>query len=446
MDARTGDTRTGDTPALWDAPECPFAIEYLPKVLDDIRLAVVDAFFSLPRGGAEIGGLLLGRHERKRVVITDSIALECEHAFGPSFTLSRPDLARLDELLAAARKNPASTPVGWWHSHTRSEIFLTDADQEIHKRFFPESWQVALVLRPHTFQPTRAGFFFREKDGSMRADASHREFVLEPLPVKPAPSSTAPTAESPAPPLTGEGPVVDIRMAPEHPAPEPVSRPKPVEDAPPPSFLAPPPARPWKVIGFLAVALGAGLAVGAYQTRDRWLPLARLGSAPAPVAVPIALTTLDHDGQLQISWDGRAPEIQRSTGGKLTIADGKNSESIPLDAGNLRSGSFTYVRQGERVNLTLAVNQPDGPPLLHSATFLGKAPAPPAPAPELAAESSALRQERDKLAAENAKLKSEVASQSERIQRLEKALEDVRVARQRELQRKRLENQDAAKQ
>jgi hypothetical protein len=436
------DTRAGDTLAIWETPECPFSIEYLPKVLDDIRLAVVDAFFSLPRGGAEIGGVLLGRRDRKRVVITDSIALDCEHAFGPSFTLSRPDLARLDELLAAARKNPASTPVGWWHSHTRSEIFLTDADQEIHKRFFPESWQVALVLRPHTFQPTRAGFFFREKDGSMRADASHREFVVEPLPVKPVPSSTAPTAESPAPPIPGDGPVVDIRMAPEHPAPEPVSRPAPAEETPPPAFLAAPPARPWKMVGFLAVALGAGLAVGAYQTRDRWLPRP---AAPAPV--PIALTTLDHEGQLQISWDGRAPEIQRSTGGKLTIADEKNSESIPLDTGNLRSGSFTYVRQGERVNLTLSVNQPDGPPLLHSATFLGKAPAPPAPAPEpAAAESPAVRQERDKLAAENARLKSQVASQSERIQRLEKALEDVRVARQRELQRKRLENQDAAKQ
>ena len=55
----------------------------MPKVLDDIRLAVVDAFFSLPRGGAEIGGILLGRRERDRVIITDSAALECEHAFGP---------------------------------------------------------------------------------------------------------------------------------------------------------------------------------------------------------------------------------------------------------------------------------------------------------------------------------------------------------------------------
>ena len=48
-----------ETMAAWSAPECPFKIEYTPHVLEDIRLAVMDAFFSLPRGGAEIGGILL---------------------------------------------------------------------------------------------------------------------------------------------------------------------------------------------------------------------------------------------------------------------------------------------------------------------------------------------------------------------------------------------------
>ena len=65
--------------------------------------------------------------------------------------------------------------MGWYHSHTRSEIFLSDADLEIHRRFFPEPWQVALVMKPHTFQPTRIGFFFREADGSVQAERSYRE-------------------------------------------------------------------------------------------------------------------------------------------------------------------------------------------------------------------------------------------------------------------------------
>jgi len=189
-------TQTESAPATWDVPECPFTIAYPPRVLDDIRLAVMDAFFSLPHGGAEIGGILLGRYDNRCLLISDSVPLDCEHAFGPSFKLSPRDLARLKELLDVAHADNLQ-PAGWYHSHTRSEIFLSDADQEIHRHYFPEPWQVALVLRPHTFQPTRGGFFFRERDGSIRASASYREFALEPLPVHPLPVAPAPSAAHP---------------------------------------------------------------------------------------------------------------------------------------------------------------------------------------------------------------------------------------------------------
>src|SRR5947209_7773685 len=92
--------------AQWTAPESPFVIEYSPRVLDDIRLAVTDAFFSLPRGGAEIGGILLGRRYEGRITIVDSISMNCEHAFGPSFVLSPRDHAGLGESLATAKKSP----------------------------------------------------------------------------------------------------------------------------------------------------------------------------------------------------------------------------------------------------------------------------------------------------------------------------------------------------
>ena len=167
--------------STWSVPRCSFEIEYSARVLDDIRLAVVDAFFSLPRGGAEIGGLLLGSWDGGRVAITSYEPLDCQHALGPSFTLSPHDQAQLAEMIAGARRNPPNQqPVGWYHSHTRSEIFLSEADQAVHNRFFPDPWQVALVLKPHTFEPMRAGFFFRERDGSMRVKASYQEFRLEP--------------------------------------------------------------------------------------------------------------------------------------------------------------------------------------------------------------------------------------------------------------------------
>src|SRR5579862_4820302 len=177
-----------ETSALetWSTARCPFTIEYSRRVLDDIRLTVVDAFFSLPRGGAEIGGVLLGRFDPGRVTILGYRPLNCEHALGPSFALSLKDQANLEELLERCRKNePNLQPVGWYHSHTRSEILLSDADVEIHNRYFPEPWQVALVLRPSAMDPTRAGFFFREPDGSISSNASYQEFALESLPAIP---------------------------------------------------------------------------------------------------------------------------------------------------------------------------------------------------------------------------------------------------------------------
>ena len=124
---------------IWSVPQCPVTIEYSRRALDDIRLAVVDAFFSLPRGGAEIGGVLLGKHLDGRLVISGHASLECEHATGPSFTLSPRDHNRLVALLAAAQRNPEGMqPVGWYHSHTRSEIFLSDADRDVHDLYFPE--------------------------------------------------------------------------------------------------------------------------------------------------------------------------------------------------------------------------------------------------------------------------------------------------------------------
>jgi len=194
------ETHSESTRATWTVEQCGFTIDYSVRVLDDIRLAVVDAFFSLARGGLEIGGVLLGTHHDRHVNISGYIPLDCEHATGPSFTLSPNDHARLAEILAEARGQAGGIhPVGWYHSHTRSDIHLSATDVVIHRRYFPEKWQVALVLKPHTFHPTKAGFFFQEPDGSMRATSSYREFVLEPLDVRPLPKSDPPPEPAPAP-------------------------------------------------------------------------------------------------------------------------------------------------------------------------------------------------------------------------------------------------------
>src|SRR6516165_5431267 len=113
----------------WRAPHSPFQIRYSRPVLEQIRLAVFEAYFLVPRGGVEIGGVLLGKYADRQVEVIDHEPIECEYVFGPSFSLSPRDEERLKDVLAEARnKSDGLEPVGWYHSHTRSEIFLTEAD------------------------------------------------------------------------------------------------------------------------------------------------------------------------------------------------------------------------------------------------------------------------------------------------------------------------------
>ncbi len=468
--------------ARWSVPECPFAIAYEPRVLDDIRLAVVDAYFSLPRGGAEIGGILLGRRTESGLLITDSAQLECEHAFGPGFTLSANDQSRLAAMLDAARQNPEAQPVGWYHSHTRSEIFLSEADLEIHQRFFPEPWQVALVLKPHTFQPVRAGFFFTAADGRMRTDASHREFQLEPLDVRPLPSrqsegpaaapppSPAPAAASPPPEPAGT--VIDIIPAAmaepaivAEPAPPPPPKQAELEAAPAeipsPTFLRTAPLtrtrRPlWAFAA--AAALGCGMAFTAYATRGWWMAqVAAAFAPPSPMAhAALGLSASEQSGKIELRWNPAAPGIARATGGILLISDGPVPKSVPLDAMRLKAGVWTYAPATDRVEVTLSVGQPNGQRLVESASFAAvPAAAPPTKAsaepsegePSGAGERTApakptpdnarLRAELEELRDENARLKATLARQADSIKRLEKYIEDDR----KEHQTKRLMNQ-----
>jgi proteasome lid subunit RPN8/RPN11 len=412
-------------------------------MLDDIRLAVMDAFFSLPRGGAEIGGILLGSFRDGRLRILDYRPLDCEHATGPSFTLSEPDRTRLAELLAdAARSSPERQPVGWYHSHTRSEIFLSEADREIHLRYFPQPWQTALVLRPHTFHPARAAFFFREADGSIRGEVANGEFVLEPLSVRPAPRVQPSTAAErvPEPPadIPSGAPAITLAPLPDSPLPEPAGEPQEERQPSIPKFLEPPSEGSARhavpALAILGVCLA--LAGAAFQTRSLWLPrLAALyrRSQPPPPPLFLGLNAIDLAGQLQIRWDRNSPAVRQAAEGMLEVLDGDAPHADALDAAHLQAGVFTYARRTEKVDITLSARLPDGRVVREATSFLGR---PPDPGLENAA--------REDFAKQAAQLKSDLNAQTMRTRTLEKSVAAMQ-KQLKEQQSRRMLNQDAGK-
>jgi proteasome lid subunit RPN8/RPN11 len=435
----------------------------------------MDAFFSLPRGGAEIGGILLGTFHNGRLVITDYAALDCEHAYGPSFTLSPPDEGRLTRLLAAHANDPGGArPVGWYHSHTRSEIFLSDVDLKIHQTYFPESWQVALVMKPHTLQPARIGFFFREADGGVHAGASYREDSLEALPVRQMPNGApaAPVAPVPndsasrrlrqypvpvpepaseivtvpvpvaAPESVHPSPTV-VEAAAAVPVPEPVA---PTQSAPRFMIENPTSGRNWMVagIGFVAVL---GICGAAFRIRQMWLPRAMVAvrpvvsaiqPAPAPVVAPppaLKLSTIDHEGQLQIGWDRTSPVVQHAKDAILEINEGGPAlTAIQLDAAHLQAGSFTYARTAEKVDVRLIVHREEGPDLREVTSFLGKLPE------RQPVETPKARKQREDAARQAAKLKADLTLQAAKTKKLERDLKSMR-DQMRLQQLRRLKNQ-----
>jgi len=59
---------------------------------------------------------------------------------------------------------PDKVFLGWYHTHPRMGVFFSQWDTWLHQNFFPEKWQVALVIEPHQ---SIGGFFIKQPDGSL---------------------------------------------------------------------------------------------------------------------------------------------------------------------------------------------------------------------------------------------------------------------------------------
>ena len=156
------------------------------------------------------------------------------------------------------------------------------------------------------------------------------------------------------------------------------------------------------------------------------------------VAVPppaLGLTTIDHEGQLLISWDRHSGALLHAHDATLTIVDGASPKQVlRLDLAHLQSGSFTYARQAEKIEVELAVPQPGAADVREVVSFLGKLP------DHKTSEAPEVQQQRDELAREAAKLKDDLNAQAVRTKRLEKDLNSMR-EEMRQQQLKRLNNQ-----
>ncbi len=116
----------------------------------------------------EVGGGLVGRWRADPVSGEEFIVVEgvlpARHTRqGSTFlTFTQDTLVALHEELE--NRFPGKELVGWFHTHPRMGVFLSGYDVWLHEHFFPQPWQVALVIEPHS---ASGGFFIRQGDGRL---------------------------------------------------------------------------------------------------------------------------------------------------------------------------------------------------------------------------------------------------------------------------------------
>jgi proteasome lid subunit RPN8/RPN11 len=395
----------------WNLEGHPWVVEYSLAALNEIGADAVEGLYRLRRGGVEIGGALFGTREPDRIRVTAYRPLACEYAFGPTFLLSERDFAALKALLGSAKDDAALhslEPLGWYHSHTRTGIALSIRDLEVFERFFPEPWQVALVIQPAHFGPSRGGFFVREKDGSLQAESCHREFLIEPP--RRANKPALPDGQASAP---ANSPRQRIELPPEavgeaaQPDREPQSSTFEVTEEPPVLGQVQAARRtPWKWLSaFAGIAL---LACGAWFGWE-YLPAMKSNDT-------VTLRVLDADGQLFIEWDRNAKAIRQVRGAALEIQDGEDLTIVPLDAPRVLLGSVTYKRRSEYVDIRFRAA---GRPVGETVRFIGQ-PVPYKPTPQ----EVEVTRERDQLRKVNESLRAELelARKDSQVQRLQRQL------------------------
>lgn len=388
----------------WSAAESPVTIEYSLVVIEEIRHEVSEGFQKLSRGGVEVGGLLYGTREGRTVRIMAMRPINCEHSRGPAFQLSNSDREALEEQIEHGGEDPRLADLiclGWFVSHTRSEILLNESDLELYEKYFSAPWQVTLVIRPGRGGSMRAGFFVREHDGTVRGESSYLEFnfpdrlagVLER-----APRSDRPAANRPHTVYFREsGAVAPARR-------ENV----PATQLPGPQLLpAPPPKSKWPWL----TAWGAGVVVAAVLAARYFMM--------TPAAEPVELSVIERNGALQIEWNRTAKAVASAVRGSLMITDGQTPHTVALTQADLQRGNYAYQRTSDDVEVRMRVENSGGSQSeSKTTTFLAAVPAKAADDEKL----KALEKERDDLQAEVEQLKNENSEQAARIVQLERNL------------------------
>ncbi len=367
---------------VWKLSGRAFSIHLSHEVIDRLNADVMKGFWAVPKRGAEIGGVLLGRVEGNaqdpdsevNVFVEDYERVNCEHRRGPSYVLSEADRKRLGRALR--RDAGAPQPVGWFRSHTRPGLYLDENDMSVVRGFFSAPSDVVLLVRPQASGPGAAGFFVWELD-DMRRHASYQEFPFSTAALSNPPAvKTAQETEPVLVPVAGSMSDAGIVIEPEPGSDVEPEPPRPTQVTPPvPAFkpVAEPRLRAQLEASSRGLLVAARQALQVPRVRMAAYALAALacfgiieyqivvGGAPRqPSMAKVASLRVDRSGAyLQVRWDPKAPAVAKAEKAVLSISDSGQTRTLQLDSADLRDGRVAYAPTGADISFRLELQHAD---------------------------------------------------------------------------------------
>jgi len=317
-----------------------------PGAVNFLKREVIHAYKSIPKRGAESGGLLCG-HLTPKLHIEEIVPVPIEYRFGPTYRLSDTDIASFQRAIA---DHP--NVIGWYRSQARKTEGITDEDRELTRRFFGEAESAFLICVPDA-QYNVNGKLHLWKDGS---DERTSEFPLGKFSLL---EDALQSADEEGERMPSAAEQLRHRITPIIPEPlPPVFR-----TIPAPAFaaraMAPKQVSPMlraALIGGIVLTLLAGTGI---FFRNQIGP----GSGGTVHANTIGLgMKVDRQGKaLLVNWDRQSAAILEATDATFTIKEGERSRILRLSPSELRNGGVFYTPQTrDDVHVELALHGPGG--------------------------------------------------------------------------------------
>ncbi len=114
-----------------------------------------------------VGGLLIGRVFRDPTCSRAWVMVEATEPAAAPFS-DDPSAAELRRSLSSLAVPSVQVAIGWYRTHPRAGLYLSEAEAEFHQTSFPNAWQCAVVLLGDD-ERTTGGVFQRTERGLSRS-------------------------------------------------------------------------------------------------------------------------------------------------------------------------------------------------------------------------------------------------------------------------------------